>query len=148
MWLRENSWFHFSSPSVPLSGVFLDKFPDCLLDHYSFAEPCLPRSDYAWLVFSPYSPTYHISMQRSNAVIIWFIFSLSANANKIWLCCSTHNLGQLFVLDIVNGSLEFVKGSVRTYDITIHYKWSCLGFKNPIMLISCICASVFTFESS
>lgn len=37
-----------------------------------------------------------------------------ANANKIWLCCSTHNLGQLFVLDIVNGSLEFVKGSIKS----------------------------------
>ncbi|XP_065068724.1 uncharacterized protein LOC135694021 isoform X2 [Rhopilema esculentum] len=37
-----------------------------------------------------------------------------ANANKVWLCCSTHNVGKLFVLDTVDRSLDAIKGDIKS----------------------------------
>jgi len=37
-----------------------------------------------------------------------------ANANKIWLCCSTHNRGQLFVFDIVNRKIEAIQTIINS----------------------------------
>ena len=44
--------------------------------------------------------------------IFKFVMFISENANKVWLCCSTHNLGRLFVLDIVNRVMHPVERDV------------------------------------